>query len=41
VLALSFASSLAAQDVRPIPQVRIEGAARQLIVDNRPFLILG
>lgn len=41
VLALVAGFPASAQHARPIPKLEQRGAARQLIVDGRPFLILG
>jgi beta-galactosidase GanA len=40
-IALFLAAAAAAQAPEPVPQLRKVGDARQLFVDNRPFLILG
>jgi beta-galactosidase GanA len=41
MLALLFARPAVTQGPQPIPQLRTEGDARQLIVNDRPLLILG
>jgi beta-galactosidase GanA len=40
-LSLAVAGGAAAQHAKPLPELRSDGAARQLIVDGAPFLILG
>jgi len=41
MLGLLVGAPSPAQNPQPIPQLRDQGTARQLIVDGRPFLILG
>src|SRR6185503_11714441 len=40
-LVLLSASPAMTQGAQPLPQLRTKGGARQLFVDNQPFLILG